>query len=135
MNTKATEILRKFSKCFNLLLGIICVHFISMITYDILIFKRDFFEMISTYVILCVSIPIFFFGAFLVLYVDLKFVKVSERVLNLYSIIPLTFFGLCSVILGVEYYFEGFFLMSFFAPSAFLGTLYFQKYRFNKFKS
>ena len=103
----------------------ICVlfYFAILILYDFLVYTRSMQERLVTYLFLPFICLIVWFSVKLVFYIQLGDRTGHSQFYNIFVICALIIFGLVSIILGIEYFTEGFLVATFIAPVAFLSVL------------
>ena len=120
---KASAPIAAIAKKFKLILIGFLVYFAALIAYDLLVFQRDAQEMLVTYLPLPVIGAFVWFAFQMIFRLMIKEDACSGKFYNVFAAVVLTIFGVCSVILGVEYFVEGFIVGAFVVPIVVLSVL------------
>ena len=129
---KASAPVAAIAKKFKFILIGIAVYFAALIAYDLLVFQRDAQEMLITYLSLPVIGAFVWFAFRLIFRTLIQHEMCTKRFYNIFATAVLAIFGIVSVILGVEYFLEGFIVGAFVVPIVFLSVLRAQFVRKNK---
>ena len=101
----------------------ILIYFCILISYDLIIFKREVGEMLLTYISLILIGIFIWFGIRIVFYIQIKNDSCPKKIYNMFVAIALVVFGLGSIMLCIEYFLEGFLMAAFWGPIAFISVL------------
>jgi len=105
------------------------VYFSILIMYDIFAFTRSLKDIIITYSCLLIVGIFIWFGVRLIFWLQIKNRYCPERILNVFALIAIIVFGFSSVLMGVQYFVDGFVASAFIAPIAFISVVRVQSLR------
>lgn len=123
VNEKASDVVRAIAMKRKIISIGVSFYLLALVLYDFLVFKRETKAIIITYTALLFIGIFIWFGIRLIFYVQIKNERCPKRFYNLIAICALVVFGIGAIVLGVEYFFEGFLTAAFIAPIAFLAVL------------
>ncbi|MCI8332190.1 MAG: hypothetical protein HFE78_05140 [Clostridiales bacterium] len=111
---------------------IIMLYDIILVAYDLVVFKRPISEMASMYVMTVLVGGFVWFGMRWVLWIQIVNKMCPDSFLNILSLAALIVFGVSSVLMGIQYFLDGFLVMAFVGPVAFLSVIQTQLIRWKK---
>lgn len=107
--------------------------YMFLVIYDFTVYKRPYIEVLTSYISLIIIDAFAFFGAYFVIWIQLKNSISTTKFLNYLSILFSIGFTLMFIALSIEYLFNGFLIATFITPILFLGFLFAQRTRFEKY--
>ena len=108
---------------------VLAAYFSILVLYDCLVFRRPLKETIITYLGVIIIGVFIWLGVRLVFGLQIKNALCPERILNIFSLAAMSVFSVSSLIMGVQYFIEGFTISSFIAPIAFTSVIRVQAFR------
>lgn len=123
LNDKISSPIKALAIRIKIVLLMILIYFCILISYDLIIFKREVGEMLLTYISLILIGIFIWFGIRIVFYIQIKNDSCPKKIYNMFVAIALVVFGLGSIMLCIEYFLEGFLMAAFWGPIAFISVL------------
>lgn len=123
LNDKISSPIKALANRIKIVLLMILIYFCILISYDLIIFKREVGEMLLTYISLILIGIFIWFGIRIVFYIQIKNDSCPKKIYNMFVAIALVVFGLGSIMLCIEYFLEGFLMAAFWGPIAFISVL------------
>lgn len=117
-NNKLSDILIYLSKKIKIFYLVFASYFTILILYDLIVFKRSLKEIAITYSFVIIIGVFIWFGVRLIFLLQIKNSFCPERILNIFSSVAIIVFSVASLIIGVQYFVNGFIVSAFFAPIA-----------------
>ena len=122
-NNNLSRILIGLSKKIKVICMILVAYFASLILYDLIAFGRPLREMIITYSIVIITGAFIWFGLRFIFWLQIKNIFCPEWFFNTLSFTAIIVFGISSLIIGIQYFMDGFLVAAFIAPIAFTSVV------------
>lgn len=129
MNNRITVFLVSLSNKTKRIATVMGLYFVLLIIYDLMKFQRTAEDVVISYICVIIVCVVVWFGVRGVFWIQIKNTMCSERVLNVFTIIALAVFGFSIIVLGIQYFIDGFLVATFVSPIAGLSIISVQKLR------
>ncbi|MHB8963162.1 MAG: hypothetical protein ACYC5K_08415 [Saccharofermentanales bacterium] len=128
-NNKLSSLLIGLTKKIKMIYMIFAVYFATLILYDLIAFGRPLREMIITYSIVIIIGTLIWFSLRFIFWLQIKNVFCPQWFFNTLSFTAIIVFGISSLIVGIQYFMDGFLIAAFIAPIAFTSVVGIQTLR------
>lgn len=128
-NNLSKKFINVSEKISYILTIVLPVYFVFLILYDLFVYKRGGSEIAITYIETIIICLIAYLAVHLIFRLQIKIQFYSDTFFSIISITFLIVFGISSIILGIFYLLDNFYIMTFIAPTITLSVLRVQKLR------
>jgi hypothetical protein len=122
-NNKLSSILIGLSRKIKIICVIFAAYFAILILYDLIAITRPLIEIFITYASIITIGTFIWFGMRFIFWLQIKNVFCPEWFFNTLSLAAIIVFGTASLVIGIQYFVDGFLVAAFIAPIAFTSVI------------